>query len=128
MRRLEDEGLARLLAELRREDEASAPSLREVLARAREIGSSAPSGPALWIAAAALIVALAAGALLLRRSDSDAALQSAARLARWKSPTDFLMRTPGAELLSSGPDLTSPLLESSLPEISRDRRTPSPPP
>ena len=106
-----DREIARLFAEQRRADEASAPALRELIARPRRRKAS-------WsIARIALIGATAAAAtaavLLLRPAHDvgqDAALPPAAsQLANWKAPTDSLLQTPGSELWTRVPILVSPV-------------------
>ena len=107
-----DREIARLFEEQRRADEAAAPAFRELLARPR--ARRAPL--ARWIrrpALAAAAVAVVAAALLLRRPPPPRAPESAlpavaTTLASWKAPTDFLLQTPGAELLGRLPVLVSP--------------------
>ena len=107
-----DREIARLFDEERRADEASAPALRELLAR--------PSPRTPWkrgigriALAAAAAAAATAGVLLLRPVHSrdggpGAELPPAAsQLASWKAPTDALLRTPGSELWTRVPILIS---------------------
>jgi len=98
-----DDALRQAFSELRRQDAAGAPDFYGVVARtppARRPGR-ALLGRAL--AAAALAVALAAG-LLARRPRPEPALPS---IAAWTAPTDFLLRTPGGEVLSGVPRIGS---------------------
>lgn len=103
--------LTRLFEEQRRADEASAPGFRELMARARAATKGRGFAPAregrwAWRAAvaAAASVALATGLYLLRRPPEPRLPSNAATLADWKAPTDFLLQTPGAELLGRLPD------------------------
>jgi hypothetical protein len=109
----QDREIAQLFEEQRRADEASAPAFRDLLARRR-----APKAPLMgWIwgpavAAAAVLVVVAV--LLLDRPHPRPVPASplpavAVMLAAWKAPTDVLLRTPGAELLSGVPTLVSRL-------------------
>jgi hypothetical protein len=108
-----DREIARLFAEQRRSDEASAPALRELMARPRRLRTS-------WsLARIALVGATAAAAiaaiLLLRAARAreggpETALPPAAsQLANWKAPTDSLLRTSGSELWTRVPILVSPV-------------------
>ncbi len=112
-RELPDSDIARLLEERRLSDEASAPAFQVLLTRARARSLSAPaarrSGRRL-LAAAAMTIALFVAVVLLRRSPAvrEPGLPAAvATLAEWKSPTDSLLHTPGAELLAETPVLVS---------------------
>jgi hypothetical protein len=103
----EDRDLARLFEELRRADEASAPPLKDVLGRERA-GRGAPARVALFRFATltALLVAAALAAVLIRRPAGETAdREPPVTLAQWKSPTDWLLRTPGSELLDELPTL-----------------------
>ena len=108
-----DREIARLFAAQRRADEASAPALRELMARPRRLRTS-------WsLARIALVGATAAAAiaaiLLLRparprNAGTETPLPPAAtQLANWKAPTDSLLRTSGSELWTRVPILVSPV-------------------
>lgn len=89
---------------LRREDAAATPPLRALLDRARR-GRRARRPffgwvPAMGVAAAGILLAVA----MLRPGDGQPSLVSL-EAARWQSPTDFLLRVPGAEYLESVPSL-----------------------
>jgi hypothetical protein len=97
--------LSRLFAELRRSDEASAPSFRQVLER-KMPGQAPPSRFLLirFVAVAAVLVVAALTVALLRRPARDAAgRERPVALAQWKSSTDWLLRTQGSELLGELP-------------------------
>jgi hypothetical protein len=107
-----DREIARLFAEQRRADEASAPALPELMSRPHRMRMSRKRS----LARIALIGATAAAiatVILLRPARSrdggqDAALPpAAAQLASWKAPTDSLLRTPGSELWTRVPVLVS---------------------
>jgi hypothetical protein len=115
-----DREVGRLLSEERREDEAAAPVFRE-LVDARRIGRGVPRrpiGPPVLLrafAVAAVLIAAAAGVLLTRGTFPGATRSaggpgtelpaSAVAIASWKSPTEFLLDTPGIELLRERPAL-----------------------
>jgi len=117
-----DREVGRLLSEERRADEAAAPAFRELVDRgARPIGHRAPRrriGPPVLLRAfamAAVLIAAAAGVVLTRGSFPAATRPtggtgtelpaSAVAIASWKSPTEFLLDTPGVERLRERPAL-----------------------
>jgi hypothetical protein len=112
--------VARALEQLRKADEASAPSFHATLesARAGRASRRPAVGPAL--AAAALLVFIAGLLLLvLKRSPASrppapAPSSAEASLESWESPTVFLLDTPGSEIWHGLPRLPEPL-PSNLP-------------
>jgi hypothetical protein len=106
-----DREITRLFEDKRRDDEATAPDVRELLSRPRlhrARGARATLG--LGLASAAVIVVVASVVLLrpkAPRSSETELLAAAARIASWKAPTDVLLRTPGSDLLSQLPVLES---------------------
>lgn len=103
----EDRDLASLFEELRRADEASAPPFKNVLER-RGVGLRKPArvAPLRFAALAVLLVAAALAVVLTRRPPGETAgPEPPVTVAQWKSPTDWLLRTPGSELLSELPTL-----------------------
>jgi hypothetical protein len=110
----QDEDIRRSFEELRRSDEGSAPSFRQVLARMRT-GRPVPLRRAA-AAAALLAAAVLAVALLLWPAHQAPKREPAATIAQWKSPTGWLLRTTGSQLLEELPALPDPLPSASLPE------------
>jgi hypothetical protein len=113
--------VARALEQLRKADEASAPSFHATLKSARTgRASRRPAiGPAL--AAASALLVLIAGLLLLvskrppaSRRPASAPSSAEASLESWESPTVFLLDTPGSEVWHGLPRLPEPL-PSNLP-------------
>ena len=121
-----DREIARIFEAQRRADEASAPAFEELVARPRR-RRERTARRIVWAAAAAGVacaIALTAIRLLHRPSQpspfpststgSDVRVSpselspAAAALVAWTSPTDSLLQTPGAELLSGLPVLVSP--------------------
>ena len=91
--------------ELRDEERRSVPPF--IVPRPRPALSARRWAP---LAAAALLLIVSLSAVLLslraRRPSFTAADRSAARaIAEWRPPTEFLLRTPGRELLTSTPSI-----------------------
>ena len=97
----DEQDLARRFAELRPVVESAAGSSRRLLARRRR----PPAAVSLRfrLAAGAAGIALTAGMLLIlkTRPGPEDQLPPAAAVGSWRSSTDFLLATPGAELLGS---------------------------
>jgi hypothetical protein len=93
---------------LRREEEGASPAFDPIWDRAARRHASRRSSRAsrqtLWAAAGA---AFFVGATILYRAPSPAPESVSEDVARafaeWKAPTDFLLRTPGRELLETVP-------------------------
>jgi predicted membrane-bound mannosyltransferase len=128
-----DREIARLFEAQRQADEASAPAFRELLARPR--ARRAPLEGWIWrpaLAAAAVVVVAAvltfhrparpAPPANRTRTPESALPAAAAALAAWKAPTDFLLETPGADLLTRVPALVHPAPETT-PAFLEDRRS-----
>jgi hypothetical protein len=125
----DDRDLRDVFARLKEEDRARTPSFKVPIAK------EAPRwGPVTRVAAAAALVLIT---LVLARPDrtppSMASQVVDLGAATWESPTDFLLITPGRELLRSVPvvgspddwtpiDLRGPV---PAPESTSSRRTPS---
>lgn len=121
-----DRKLRELFAQLKEADRARTPSFRAPATRA------APRRrPMVRVALAAAIVVVA---LVLARPDQTP--RTTARLVDlgatgWRSPTDFLLNTPGSELLRSVPAVGSPddwtpiSPRGGVPAAESTRRTPS---
>ena len=100
----DDQDLRARFAALRDEDAAGTPPLGVMLARAQR-GRAARRPvvrwlPAIGVSAAGIVLAVA----LLRPGNRERSLVSL-EAARWHSPTDFLLRVPGAEYFESVPSL-----------------------
>lgn len=125
----DDRELRELFSRLKQEDRARVPSYRAPVARV------APRWrPVAQLAAAAAIVLIA---LVLGRPDRTPPTMARDLVdlgsATWEAPTDFLLITPGSELLRSVPVLGSPddwtpidlRGRSPASESTRSQRTPS---
>jgi hypothetical protein len=99
-----DLDLRRRFEELRDEERQMAPHF----APSRRLESTAWRWTAIAVTALLLIVAVSLAVLSLRSRrvsfTSDDRLAARA-IADWHPPTDFLLRTPGRELLSSTPSI-----------------------
>jgi hypothetical protein len=109
--------LRELFARLKQEDRARTPSFR---APERRVVTRPRWVPRLAIAAAIVLVAL-----VLARSDEPSPDRAVVDLGAttWRSPTDFLLATPGADLMR-----TVPALGSSDRWVPVEMRRPSPAP
>jgi hypothetical protein len=86
---MNDDQLRDAFAELRRAETARVPAFR--------IRDRRPK-PYLRLAFAALLLIVLAVVMIPRRPPQPS-------ISAWRAPTDFLLQTPGRELLSSVPDL-----------------------
>src|SRR5258708_2211330 len=99
-RNFEDKDLRDRFAALRREDEAQAPDFVVLTARRR------PQSVGKFIVVGACVVAIVGGVFLLRpipRKPAQVSGGNIASITDWKAPTDFLLETPGRELLRTVP-------------------------
>ncbi len=124
----DDRELRKLFARLREEDHARIPSFRAPAAREAPRRMWAPR-----IVAAAAIVLITLVLAWPDRPQRVALHNVDLGFAAWQSPTDFLLITPGSELLRTVPavgspdDWTATDLRGRLPapESTRSERTPS---
>ena len=99
-----DRDLRDRFAVLRRQEEAKAPRLTGRPVSCRE--PVRPRSPAALLAAAACLLATAAAGLWMRtvsHRPQPEPRNPVASLMEWKPPTDFLLETPGHELLRTVP-------------------------
>jgi hypothetical protein len=101
----QDQDLRARFAELRREEESQAPQF--VFPSQGSTGQVRRWSTGKLIAGAVCVVTLVAAAWLLRPAPHrpDRTGQPVASLMEWRSPTDFLLETPGRELLRSVPSI-----------------------
>jgi hypothetical protein len=102
----DDLELQRSFAAMRAEDSAQIPDFEQVLRGVRPRAQS----PWLLTAAASLLIAAAVVTLLSRSHGHRSGAREAAGqpLAHWRAPTDFLLDTPGRELLYLIPQIGEP--------------------
>lgn len=121
VRRRDEETLRAAFAELGGAEEAAAPPLRRLLARGPQGGTRTrgggwwlvpPAAAARWAAALAVFTAAGLGLWLGHaggRHRPETAGGEKGALSHWVAPTDFLLDTPGIELLRSTPEIPGPL-------------------
>jgi hypothetical protein len=105
-----DRELSRLFEVERLADESAASPLDAVLGRPSRRRAGAAGALHRLALAAAVALVIAASAVVLRSGASHAPGPGApdtTQLAEWKSPTAFLLDTPGSELLTEVPSLTT---------------------
>lgn len=93
---------------LRREDAAGVPSFRATLARAARRRAGRPSARLRLVAGAITVAAVLAALVLgvgLLRAPGSRGVRVELAATRWRGPTDFLLRLPGAELLRTVPSI-----------------------
>ena len=93
---MNDDRLRNAFHELRRNETANVPSFQQIVERRR------PRRRTIRLAFAVMLfiaVALSLVPLLRRPATPNASITE------WRAPTDFLLKTPGHELLNSVPDL-----------------------
>lgn len=111
-----DRELSRLFQTERLADESAAPPLDELLVRARPRRIRAGDALRRLALAAAVAAVIASAAAVLRsgasfeNSPAASPPSGAVQLAEWRSPTAFLLDTPGSELLTEVPALSMPPL------------------
>lgn len=96
-----DDGLRHRFAVLRREEEQHAPKFAALWkarpgARRRQVR---------WFAAAACALIALLAFLWIRLVERPPEEITAASITEWKAPTDFLLETPGRELLRTVPEI-----------------------
>lgn len=120
-----EQDLRHRLEELRRSDDLGAPTFRSVRDRAdaARAGSRPVRASRAWILFAGVTAAAVLTLLFLRPGirRPPARGEVAVAVADWKSPTDFLLETPGSELLERLPDSPPPVPDWAL-EVARPLR------
>lgn len=127
-----DEELRELFTAMRREEEALAPRFAPVRRANRPVLARGGRGAWRVVAAAAVCVLVAAALLWLQpiRSKDNAARERGLRvpvasITEWRPPTDFLLNTPGREMLRTVPAIaTQPYFD---PGPARIRKAPDAP-
>jgi hypothetical protein len=129
----DDHKLTRLFEEARREDEARAPQLSELLARPPRLESNTSPSAARRLAPIFATLALLGLALAIFRPKEPVAPPPATAPAveaflsqpRWDAPTDFLLEPPSGELWSTTPSIgtTVPEIDAGSPEPKKGTRT-----
>jgi len=99
----DDRALAAAFAELRREEEGRTPPFAEVVRRGRARPSRAGLLPArpLWLAAAVALAVLGVWLGVWWGIPAREPRPVVPSLAEWRSPTGFLLATPGRDLIAT---------------------------
>jgi hypothetical protein len=131
-----DRELARRFEELRREDLLAAPDFGTLLARPPARGDSRRRRrlhlrpvPA-WLAAGAVVGLVGLVGVALRvpsARSSHPSPDGSVTIAAWKSPTDFLLDTPGRQLLDELPEPPAAVPPWALASPAASPRAPLPP-
>jgi Spy/CpxP family protein refolding chaperone len=95
--------LERAFAALRRQDEQGAPSFDGLLSAPGTRARTLPLRLGVALAAASLLAALLVGVAVRRPAPSP----PIASIEQWTAPTDFLLRTPGRDVLDTVPRIGS---------------------
>ena len=103
-----DRELSRLFEAERLADESGAPPLDTFLGRSRPRRARAADALQRLALAAAVALVIATAAVVLRSGTPAAGPgePETTQIAEWRSPTAFLLDTPGSELLTDVPTLT----------------------
>jgi len=96
-----DNTLRRRFAALRREEDQHAPEFT----RLWRAGAGARRRQTRWFAAAACALVALLALLWIRSVQRRADDKTVASITEWKAPTDFLLDTPGRELLRTVPKI-----------------------
>jgi hypothetical protein len=102
----DDQEFRERFASLRREDAKRAPGFERLLQRSPR--RSASHLGALAAASCLLVAATVVTVLQLSHRSRPAPYDATPSLANWRAPTDFLLDTPGRELLRSVPQIGQP--------------------
>lgn len=105
-----DNTLRRCFAALRRDEEQHAPEFASlwkarVGTRRRKARAGTRRRPAHWLAATACVLIALMAFLWVRSTQRRAEEKTVASITDWKAPTDFLLETPGRELLRTVPEI-----------------------
>jgi hypothetical protein len=98
---LHDGDLHSLFATMRQEEQQHIP----VFASLWGARTRAPRGKVLWFVAATCTLIAVAAIFLLRLERPKREEVSMASITEWKAPTDFLLETPGREMLRTVPEI-----------------------
>jgi hypothetical protein len=98
---LQDTALRKRFASLRQEEQQQVPTFASLWGRRRLVQRS----KVLWFAAGACALVTVAAILLLRSERPNREEVLTVSITEWKAPTDFLLETPGREILQVVPEI-----------------------
>lgn len=100
-RQQDDSDLRKLFAAIRESDGDLIPSFQRVW-NASRLRQPKPAGVRI-LRLAVFVFLVLLGVHLVNRPETKPVKQLAGSLSKWKAPTDFLLKTPGMEVLQSVP-------------------------
>ena len=98
---LQDTALRKRFASLRQEEQQHIPAFASQWGRRSRVQRS----KGLWFAAAGCALIVVIAILLLRSERTNRNEVSMVEITEWKAPTDFLLETPGREILQTVPEI-----------------------
>ena len=107
----QEDQLRRLFAELREADARRAPAFDDVWRATAARAERPVRRPLVGYYAAAAVVALLAGGLLVGVSRLGRSRGAVVALSQWESPTAFLLSDPGGNLLTGVPPISSSVIQ-----------------
>ena len=101
----DERGLRDLFARQRADELGRAPAFAQTVASARRRGRRATVRRTMWLLGTASAAAIVVAMVMMPGGVGEGTQQVAVELSsvRWRSPTDFLLETPGAELMRTTP-------------------------
>ena len=106
-----DDMLRRRFAVLRQEEERHAPEFATLW----KVRAGTRRRQARWFAATACALIALLAFLWMRSAQRRAEEKTVASITEWKAPTDFLLETPGRELLRTVPEIGKWQVYTSMP-------------
>ena len=110
MKQKDDLDLRKIFEEIRRFDHLNAPSFRDLIAF--QGNQSSETHFHVYVPSAVLAILLLAMSLYYFSPGTQ--IVKVSSLDEWKAPTDFLLRTPGIEVIEIVPSLESSVLPASV--------------
>ncbi|MGB9122039.1 MAG: hypothetical protein WCE73_15565 [Candidatus Angelobacter sp.] len=98
---LQDSVLRNHFVSLREEEQRRIPAFASLWSGR----ACAPHSKGLWYVAAACVLIVVVAILLLRSERPNRNEVSMVEITEWKAPTDFLLETPGREILQTVPEI-----------------------
>ena len=101
----DERGLRELFARQRADESAHTRSFAQTVAAARRRGRRVGARRTMWLVGAAAAAAIVVATVMVPGGTGEGTTRVTAELSsvRWRSPTDFLLETPGSELLRTTP-------------------------
>lgn len=97
----QDTALRKRFAGLRQEEQQHTPAFAPLWSGTARV----PHSKGLWYVATACVLIVVVAILLLRSEQTSRNEVSMVEITEWKAPTDFLLETPGREILQTVPEI-----------------------